>query len=125
MLSLAALVGSGGPWGHLGAEDVRRVQWLDTFGQLIGNTDRHLGNLSVLAELDSAAFELAPVYDMLPMLFAPAGTRVVERAYQPAPPTADNHALWLAACTDLSDDLRRRAEACLAALVELRGRAPV
>lgn len=144
----AELVGSGGPWGrvaeglhaagHLGAEDLRRVLWLDAFGQLIGNTDRHLGNLSVFAELDLATFQLAPVYDMLPMLFAPAGTRVVERTYQPAPPTADNREVWpeaarhasaywerLVACADLSDELRRRAEACLTTLAELRERAPV
>ena len=56
-------------------EDARRIRWLDVFGQLIGNTDRHFGNVSFLEQGDST-LRLAPAYDMLPMLFAPSGTTV-------------------------------------------------
>lgn len=44
------------------------VAW--AFGQLIGNSDMHHGNLSVYHE-GVRPYELTPVYDMLPMHFAP------------------------------------------------------
>ena len=39
------------------------------FGQLIGNNDMHNGNLSFLGT--EPPYDLAPVYDMTPMAFAP------------------------------------------------------
>jgi len=51
-------------------EDAERIRFLDAFGALIANTDRHFGNVS-LFDHHKGIFELAPVYDMLPMLFAP------------------------------------------------------
>ena len=44
------------------------VAW--AFGQLIGNSDMHHGNLSVYHE-GVRPYELTPVYDMLPRHFAP------------------------------------------------------
>lgn len=80
---------------RISPEDVRRMRWLDTFGQLIGNTDRHFGNLTYFVDgAQPPSLRLAPVYDMLPMLFAPQGVSVVEREFKPSPPTADNHDLW-------------------------------
>ena len=80
---------------NLDAEHADRMVWLDTFGDLIGNTDRHFGNFSFFTE---EARELAltptPVYDMLPMGFAPAGPNLVERRFDPRPPTALNLHLW-------------------------------
>ncbi len=56
-------------------EAVVRTQVLFIFGHLIGNSDMHFGNLGVIAKtpelLARGQFELAPVYDMLPMRFAP------------------------------------------------------
>jgi len=78
---------------RIDAEDARRMRWLDTFGQLIGNTDRHFGNLSFLVG-ESGTLQLAPAYDMLPMLLAPQGTNIVERPFEPRPPTADNFDVW-------------------------------
>jgi serine/threonine protein kinase HipA of HipAB toxin-antitoxin module len=40
------------------------------FGQLIGNTDMHLGNISFLLN-PKTPLTLAPVYDMLPMIYRP------------------------------------------------------
>ncbi|WP_343073373.1 HipA domain-containing protein [Pyxidicoccus fallax] len=74
-------------------EDARRIRWLDTFGQLIGNTDRHFGNVSFFVE-GPKRFRLAPVYDMLPMVFAPVGTSVIDRPFEPLPPTADTLDVW-------------------------------
>lgn len=79
----------------LSAEDADRIIWLDSFGDLIGNTDRHHGNLTFFAEeARELTLTLAPVYDMLPMLFAPAGTDVVEKPFTPGPPSALNLHVW-------------------------------
>jgi hypothetical protein len=151
VLSLGALDaeygGSGGSWtriaskllevGRLGPEDARRIRWLDVFGNLIGNTDRHPGNLSVFFELDGDVPRLAPVYDMLPMVFAPSETTLVERPFTPMPPTADTLDVWadaahhaqgfwtrLVECTALSDGLRELARRGRSTLEELRNRVP-
>ncbi len=65
---------------RLTEEDARRVRLLRSFGRLIGNSDMHFGNLSLFIERHDLArgrFQLAPVYDMLPMRWRPdpaAGT---------------------------------------------------
>lgn len=59
---------------RLHAEATCQEDLLRRFGHLIGNTDMHFGNLSVIADwLDAAAgrFMLAPVYDQLPMRWRP------------------------------------------------------
>lgn len=58
------------------AEALRRVVWLERFGDWIGNTDKHLGNLSFHFQ-SGALGALAPVYDMLPMGYAPRSGEVV------------------------------------------------
>jgi len=67
---------------------------LDAFGDRIGNTDRHLGNLAVLLD-DGPPFRLAPVYDMLPMRFRPSAQGELPRV-ELAPAVADPVALALA-----------------------------
>jgi len=52
-------------------EEVRRVHVVERFGQLIGNTDRHFGNLSFYMD-GTKVTGLAPIYDMLPMHYAPS-----------------------------------------------------
>lgn len=51
------------------------TQTLYAFGQLIGNTDMHFGNLGAIVDSPAAIAKgrmtLAPCYDMLPMRFAP------------------------------------------------------
>lgn len=151
VLSLGALdaeyVGCGGTWTHIStkllalgrinAEDARRIRWLDAFGNLIGNADRHSGNMSLFFEPDESQHRLAPVYDMLPMVFAPSGTTVVERPFKPQPPTADTldvwsnaathaHRFWtrLMECPALSAEFRELSVRCRDAVEELRSRAP-
>jgi hypothetical protein len=123
------------------AEDARRMRWLDTFGQLIGNTDRHFGNLSFFVEdpgffvKETGRLRLAPVYDMLPMVFAPDGASVVERPFVPRPPAADNLDVWLDAArwavaywsrlsdaVELSGEFRERCARCRDAVEELMAR---
>lgn len=46
------------------------ICFLDLFGRLIANTDRHLGNISFITK-NLEILKLAPVYDMLPMSYIP------------------------------------------------------
>lgn len=55
--------------GRLPREDAQRLQWLDAFGALIGNTDRHPYNVLLLPV--GARLRLAPVFDQVSMLYAP------------------------------------------------------
>ncbi|MHC5541755.1 type II toxin-antitoxin system HipA family toxin YjjJ [Singulisphaera rosea] len=119
----------------LSQADVDRVIRLDTFGDLIGNTDRHFGNLSFFAEeAKTLTLTPTPVYDMLPMVFAPAGVNLVERRFHPRPPTALNHRIWHEVATlaiqywarlgdegALSEGFRRIAADCQVTLATLIG----
>jgi hypothetical protein len=54
--------------------DAERAAALLAFGRLIGNSDMHSGNLGLFVEREDLAkggFNLAPVYDMLPMRWRP------------------------------------------------------
>ncbi len=113
VLSLGAaddeFAGVGGTWSTVARalrarnlltdEDAHTARWLDVFGQLSGNTDRHRGNLAFYTAHDGQ-LALAPVYDMLPMAFAPAGTSVVERSWSPQPPTVDSMEVWRSAADE-------------------------
>jgi hypothetical protein len=63
------------------------VRLLSTFGALIANTDRHFGNMAFYDGYDGR-YSLAPVYDMLPMFFAPEHDQVTARIFQPPDPTS-------------------------------------
>lgn len=65
-----------------------------TFGQLIGNTDMHFGNLSFLFSFDRP-LGLAPLYDMLPMIYAPVGAEELpERHLEATLPVGANLDIW-------------------------------
>ena len=90
----------------LASDAAREIDTIEQFGRLIGNTDMHFGNLSFFfdgpplsqfpASDDTgspalegsktklpAALRLAPVYDMLPMRYAPEKGEIVERFVAP------------------------------------------
>jgi hypothetical protein len=69
------------------------VRFVSTFGALIANTDRHLGNLACFDRYNGN-FNLAPIYDMLPMLFAPSHDELVARVYEPPEPTSATMRAW-------------------------------
>ena len=80
--------------GLVDAEAVATVRRLHAFGELIGNTDMHFGNLSFWLE-DTLPFHVTPAYDMLPMLWAPGlQGEIVNRTFSPAPPLPSAHAQW-------------------------------
>ncbi len=107
------------------------------FGRLIGNNDMHLGNLSFQFDPEQgqgAALRLAPVYDMLPMLYAPlSGGEIPQRQFTPALPLprqaeawkmayAAAQDFWLSASLDdrISESFRDICRANQAQLAQLR-----
>ena len=85
LISLAAFdgefVGAGtGSWpsiahrlaadGQIRPEAARGAELLWAFGTLIGNSDMHTSNLSFVSEY-GRPYDIAPAYDMTPMVFAP------------------------------------------------------
>jgi hypothetical protein len=109
MVSLAALDaathGHGSvPWwrlavelrrdGWIDAEDAETLQRLHWFGAMIGNSDMHLGNVS-LELRDAKPLKLLPVYDMLPMLWRPSAQgSLPERTLSIPPPAPEQLAAW-------------------------------
>jgi hypothetical protein len=77
----------------LSAADAGRIRLLDAFGALIANTDRHFGNVTLFDEYEGP-FTLAPVYDMLPMLFAPQNEQIVPRVFEPPVPRSAWLSVW-------------------------------
>jgi hypothetical protein len=81
-------------------DDARRLRWLDAFGALIANTDRHQFNVVFFP--GASDLRLAPAFDQVSMFHAPsADAQVRERDY-PRPPVV---AEWL----DVWDDARASA----------------
>ena len=78
----------------LNPADAQTLRLLEAYGQLIANTDRHYGNISLLIQDDD--WVLSPTYDMLPMLYAPVAGELVARdfAARPLHPTAATLPEW-------------------------------
>jgi hypothetical protein len=75
----------------------RSIRLRHAFGQLIGNTDMHFGNLAFWLD-DTLPFRLAPSYDMLPMLWAPTpGNATPAPEFAPMPPLPADREVWLEA----------------------------
>jgi hypothetical protein len=121
----------------LSARDLERVRLVDAFGSLIANTDRHFGNITLFDDYEGL-FELAPIYDMLPMLFAPQADQLIERPFEPVGATAVTLSVWPRArdlaqsywqrlCSEprLSAEFQKRCQGCLDAVrqLSLRGTA--
>ena len=58
---------------YLSRDDVRHIDTIAAFSELIGNTDRHFENIALLIDEDGEYQGLAPAYDILPMRYAPIG----------------------------------------------------
>jgi hypothetical protein len=91
---LAQRLAAGGWLSAEGGASVAQLWW---FGRLIANTDMHAGNLSFRPQ--AGRLQVAPAYDMLPMLFAPlAGGEVAERLFTPPLPLPRERPVWQSAC---------------------------
>ncbi len=64
--------------GFLDGAGAETLRVLDSFGGLIGNTDRHFVNITFLVE-PGGRITPAPAYDQLPMRYAPSSGQLVER----------------------------------------------
>ncbi|MGL5223890.1 MAG: type II toxin-antitoxin system HipA family toxin YjjJ, partial [Aeromonas sp.] len=71
--------------GHVHPDAAARTSLLWAFGQLIGNTDMHKGNLSFISGR-GRPYHLAPAYDILPMAFSPARSGAVGNELEPLLP---------------------------------------
>jgi hypothetical protein len=121
--------------GLIEPETLQEIRRRHAFGELIGNTDMHAGNLAFWLE-DRLPFRLAPVYDTLPMLHAPSPQgEILPRAFQPPVPLPATMAAWQAAAplasafwenlandARLSPDFRRYAESAIAIVNAMRRR---
>lgn len=105
--------------GRLSDEDARRLFWLDAFGALIANTDRHQYNILFFAE--GSRLRLAPAFDQVSMLYAPTGDgQVPPREFMLPPATANTLDVWESArdaawqfWTQASEDMRLSDDARL------------
>jgi hypothetical protein len=82
----------------LSKEDVERIKVLWWYGQLIANTDMHYGNISFFAV--GSKLKLAPVYDMLPMAYAPlpSGEAPIPQTFAFKLPPPSDVPYWKRAC---------------------------
>jgi hypothetical protein len=90
-------------------DSLAAIQRLQAFGELIGNTDMHPGNLAFFLG-DSLPLQVTPCYDMLPMLWAPGPQgEIVDRRFAPAPPVPALSGPWREAAALATDFWRRVA----------------
>lgn len=82
--------------GLLSPEEGSCIRMLESFGGLIANTDRHFGNISFFFEPGAKSLRLAPVYDMLPMEYAPSVNRELDwmPEFKPEPAAANSLREW-------------------------------
>lgn len=79
--------------GRLSSDDARRLQWLDAFGALIANTDRHPYNVVFVA--GEGRLRLAPAFDQTSALYSPTDDgQVTPRVFAPPHATADTLEVW-------------------------------
>jgi hypothetical protein len=116
---------------RIDGQTLDEIRMISSFADLIANTDKHFGNLAFYDAYDGR-FRLTPVYDMLPMLFAPAHDQLVARSYTPADPTSETLNVWgraralaeeywrtLASEARISAEFRGICAACLQTLESL------
>jgi HipA-like C-terminal domain len=79
--------------GRLSVEDARGLCWLDAFGALIANTDRHQYNILFFAQ--GSRLRLAPAFDQVSMLYAPTSDgQVPPREFVLPHATANTLDVW-------------------------------
>jgi hypothetical protein len=114
---------AGRPWPEGGARLLERelidrdtaqsITRLWHFGQLIGNSDMHDGNLSLRPRVSnsSAALGVAPAYDMLPMLYAPQrGVELAPVTFAPRLPLPAEREDWQQAAAAATQFWSRAAD---------------
>lgn len=120
--------------GLIDAGSLATIQRLQAFGELIGNSDMHSGNLAFFLG-ETLPLQVTPSYDMLPMQWAPGPQgEIVNRPFAPAPPVPSWLGPWrdaaamavdfwdrVAGDARISPDFRRTAEDAGGVVRQLRG----
>ena len=120
--------------GLIDAGSLATIQRLQAFGELIGNSDMHPGNLAFFLG-ETLPLQITPSYDMLPMQWAPGPQgEIVNRPFAPAPPVPSWLGPWrdaaamavdfwdrVAGDARISPDFRRTAEDAGGVVRQLRG----
>ncbi len=89
--------------GLIDAASLRTIQRLHAFGELIGNTDMHFGNLAFFLG-EAMPLPVTPCYDMLPMLWSPGSQgEIMARTFSPAPPLPAQTESWRTAAVWAED----------------------
>jgi hypothetical protein len=99
--------------GLIDRDTAKAINRLWHFGQLIGNSDMHDGNLSFRPQGSAAraSLMLAPAYDMLPMLYAPQrGVELPQVHFAPRLPLPAEREAWQDAATAAEEFWSRAAE---------------
>ena len=99
--------------GLIDRDTAQAITRLWHFGQLIGNTDMHDGNLSFEPQRSAATTSLilAPAYDMLPMLYAPQrGVELPLVNFAPRLPLPTEREAWAFAATAADQFWSRAAD---------------
>jgi hypothetical protein len=80
----------------IAAHLLEKIRFREIFGELIANNDMHVYNLSFFTQ-GTVVTDLAPVYDMSPMLFMPRNNQIVKREFTPSLPLPEDTKTWIAA----------------------------
>jgi len=80
--------------GIINRVDCDEVRWRELYGHLIGNSDMHAANISFFIEWPKTV-SVAPIYDMLPMLYMPKNDQLVDREFIPPLPSPRDADIWL------------------------------
>jgi hypothetical protein len=96
--------------GLIDEDSLATVRRLQAFGELIGNSDMHAGNLAFFLT-DALPLRITPCYDMLPMLWAPGPQgEIIHRRFAPAPPLPSLSEPWREAAA-MAEDFWQRVTA--------------
>jgi hypothetical protein len=81
--------------GRVTEDDARRLRWLDAFGALIANGDRHPHNVLFFTDEAHTRLQLAPAFDQVSMFYAPTPDgQVPDREFRMPPLSADALDVW-------------------------------
>lgn len=70
--------------GLISARDARKLRWMALFSDLIGNSNQHFGNISLIPH-QRGRLIMAPLYGPRPTLYEPLSGEIPQRLFTPPP----------------------------------------
>lgn len=68
----------------ISSQDAQKLRWLTLFSDLIGNTNQHFQNISLIPHQQNF-YILAPIYGIRPTLYEPIAGEIPQRLFTPPP----------------------------------------